>query len=154
MLKKLIIPLFLFLFSPAIVFCAENVTFSQSAKNSLSGQRTLTITYETAANGSLTTSTRISTGKYYGFILLIEHIPGSVVLTDGIADITLKTEGGSDVFGGALTNIDTDARYTTQSLLSSGSYAIYPIPIATTLQLDIASNSGVSATGTIIITLL
>ena len=153
MFKKLIIPLFLFLLSPAIVFGAENVTFSQSAKNSLSGMRTLTITYETAADGSLTTSSRISTDKYYGFILKIKHIPGSTAVSTGVADITLKDDTSTDVFGGALENVVTTDTKEIYSLID-GTPANYPIPIPTTLQLDIASNSGISATGTLIITLL
>ncbi|HBG49451.1 MAG TPA: hypothetical protein DDW90_08130 [Cyanobacteria bacterium UBA9971] len=151
MVKRLVF-LFLFLFVPINVYCAELVTFSVS-KSTMSGLRTLTIEYETAADGSLSTATRISVSRYYGFILKIRHIPGSTPVTTGVADITLKDDAGVDVFGTALSNIDTSDTIEKYSMIDSNN-ANYPIGSPTTLQLDIASNSGVSATGTIIITLL
>ena len=119
----------------------------------MSGLRTLTIAYETAADGSLSTATRISVSRYYGFILKIRHIPGTTPVTTGVADITLKDDAGVDVFGTALSNIDTSGTIEKYSMIDSNN-ANYPIGSPTTLQLDIASNSGVSATGTIILTLL
>ena len=90
MVKRLVF-LFLFLFVPINVYCAELVTFSVS-KSTMSGLRTLTIEYETAADGSLSTATRISVSRYYGFILKIRHIPGTTPVTTGVADITLKDD--------------------------------------------------------------
>lgn len=151
MFKKFLMIVLGVLFFSTSSFAAESVSFSMGSKNWFTGRSVLTITYETAVDGSLATATRISTDSYVGSILKVKHVPGVSALSTGVADVTLEDSDGMDLMGGAMGNIDTSDSFGYTPLVG-GAYQHNPIDEATTITLEIASNSQASATGIIEIT--
>lgn len=124
---------------------AESVTFDRTAYPlGVSDPRPhleiITVTWQTAANGSLT-STAITGGLVYGVLLRLVTNPGSTAPTDNY-DITLTDEDGFDALGGVGANRDTTTTEEAEIAMTS-----FQRLVANTLTFNLSGNSVDSATG-------